>query len=244
MSRTSDPTILEIEGLEAGYKDFLVLKGVDVVLNEGEILCLIGPNGAGKSTVFRCIFGLLDPSRGTIEYQGEDIIGRDQRELLRSGLSYVLQRDAIFPDMTIAENLEMGAYIAEDEYNLDANIEDMYEMFPILEEKADVNAGVLSGGQRQMLEFARGLMLDPDLLLLDEPTAGLAPKIIDRIFEKILEINERGVTILLIEQNIKTALNYADYSYVLEDGQTRFDGPADEILDDPEIRSAYLGEGG
>lgn len=242
MTRNSHPPVLEIEGLKAGYKDYLVLKGVDIQVNEGEVVCLIGPNGAGKSTVLNCIFGLLQPSEGVIKYRNEDIIGVPQRRLLNKGLSYMLQRDAIFPDMTVLENLEMGAYIMGDDYDIESRIDDTFEMFPILKEKSHQNARVLSGGQRQMLEFARGLMLDPDFLLIDEPTAGLAPKIINQIFDKISQINDTGVTILLVEQNIRTALKYADHSFVLENGQTRFDGPADEILDRPEIRAAYLGE--
>lgn len=232
--------ILEIEDLEAGYGDFLVLTGVTMTVDPGQIVCLIGPNGAGKSTVFRCIFGLLTPSRGSIIFRDEDIIGLSQRELIERSMAYVLQRDSVFKDMTVRENLEMGAFTAPREFDMDDRINEMYNMFPILEERKNEKAKTLSGGQRQMLEFARGLMLDPEMLLLDEPTAGLAPKIIDQVFEKITEINDRGVTILMIEQNIKTAVGYSDYAYVLENGQTKFDGPADTILDRPEIREAYL----
>jgi ABC-type branched-subunit amino acid transport system ATPase component len=233
----------EVEDVHAGYGDLSVLKGVDVAVEEGEIVCIIGPNGAGKSTLFRVIYGLLAPSNGEISYRGESILGLSQKELLQQGIAYILQRDAVFPDMTIRENLEMGAYVAPEEYDLDERVGQMYELFPMLEEKADQKAGTLSGGQRQMLEFARGLILDPELILLDEPTAGLAPKIIDQVFAKIEEINSTGVTVLMIEQNVKTGLNYADRAYVLENGKTRFSGPADSILDEPEVRDAYLGGG-
>jgi ABC-type branched-subunit amino acid transport system ATPase component len=157
-------------------------------------------------------------------------------------MSYILQRSALFTDMTVRENLEMGAFVAGEDYDIDAKIDEMSDIFPILEERASQKAGTLSGGQRQMVEFARGLMLDPEFMLIDEPTAGLAPKIIDQIFEKVQEINEFGVTVLMIEQNVKTGLKYADYAYVLDNGKTRFHGPAGTILDNPEIREAYLSE--
>lgn len=235
-------TLLTIEDVHAGYGSALVLKGVDMEISEGEIVCVIGPNGAGKSTLFKCLYGLLEPSGGEINYRGESILGHTQEELLSQGIAYVLQRSAVFPDMTVRENLEMGAYAAGKDVDVDAKIDELSALFPLLEERANEKAGGLSGGQRQMVEFARGLMLDPELLLLDEPTAGMAPKIIDQVFEKVNEINDLGVTILMIEQNIKTGLKYADTAYVLENGQTRFSGPADTVLDQPEIRKAYLGE--
>jgi ABC-type branched-subunit amino acid transport system ATPase component len=235
-------SILEVSDIHAGYGQFLVLKGVDLEIDEGQIVCVIGPNGAGKSTLFKTIFGLLDPSQGSVRFRDEDITGMSQRELLNRGIAYVLQRNAVFPDMTVEDNLEMGAFTAGGDYDMDAKVEEMYDIFPVLEEKRKQKASTLSGGQQQMVEFARGLMLDPELLLLDEPTAGLAPKIIDDVFAKVRQINDLGVTILMIEQNIKTGLNYADHAYVLENGQTKFDGPADTILDRPEIREAYLKE--
>ncbi|WP_137285713.1 ABC transporter ATP-binding protein [Halorussus salinisoli] len=234
--------ILEVRDVHAGYDQFLVLQGVDLEVTEGQIVCIIGPNGAGKSTLFKTLFGLLRPSQGSIEFRGESIVGLSQRELLDRGIAYILQRNAVFPDMTVEENLEMGAFTANDDFDVDAKFDEMYDIFPVLEEKRDHKASTLSGGQQQMVEFARGLMLDPDLLLLDEPTAGLAPKIIDDVFAKVRQINDLGVTVLMIEQNIKTGLQYADHAYVLENGQTKFDGPADTILDRPEIREAYLKE--
>lgn len=232
--------ILEIENLEAGYGNFLVLTDVSMSVDDGQVVCVIGPNGAGKSTVFRCVYGLIQPSAGSIRFRDEDITGLSQHDLLDRKMAYVLQRDSVFKDMTIRENLEMGAFAAPRGFDMEARVEEMYEMFPILEERRAKKARTLSGGQRQMLEFARGLMLEPEMLLLDEPTAGLAPKVIDRVFEKVQEINERGVTILMIEQNIKTGLRYSDFAYVLENGETKFEGPADTILDRPEIREAYL----
>lgn len=234
-------SILTTQDVHAGYGDIRVLEGVDIEVNEGEIVCLIGPNGAGKSTVFRCIYGLIRPWQGDIRFQDRSITAATQRELIDAGISYFMQRDSVFPDMTVLENLEMGAYTASDEVDIDARIGEMSEMFPILEARAGTKAKALSGGERQMLEFARGMMLDPELLLIDEPTAGLAPKIIDEVFDVIERINGEGVTILMIEQNVKTALQYADRAYVLENGRTKFQGEAATILDEPEIREAYLG---
>jgi ABC-type branched-subunit amino acid transport system ATPase component len=233
--------ILEIEDVHAGYGNVLVLKGVDVSVDEGEIVCLIGPNGAGKSTLFRSIYNLITPSEGSIRFKGTETIGKTQREILDMGLGYVLQRDAVFPDMSVRENLELGGYTASRTEDIDARLDEIYELFPKLIERESQKAGTLSGGERQMVEFARGLMQDPDMLLLDEPSAGLSPKNLDTVFEKVLEINKLGVSILMIEQNVKTALKHADRGYVLENGRTRFDGPANTLLDQPEIRDAYLG---
>lgn len=232
--------ILEVEDLHAGYGDFLVLKGVDLVAHEGQIVCIIGPNGAGKSTLFRCIFNLITPEQGDVRFKGESIVGLAQRDLIDRGISYILQRSAAFPDMTVRENLRMGIYTANREYDFETRAEEMYELFPLLEERKHQKAGKLSGGQQQMLELARGLMLDPDLLLVDEPSAGLAPKVITSVFERIEDINDLGVTIVIIEQNVKTGLAHADHGYVLEGGRTRFNGPADTLLDQPEVREAYL----
>mgnify|MGYP000097275967 FL=1 len=233
-------TLLSVNDVHAGYDGFRVLKGASITVEEGEIVCVIGPNGAGKSTLFKTIYGLVNPDEGQIEYDGRDITGDDQQDLLASGISYVLQRNAAFPEMTVRDNLELGAYIADGDHDTDAAIEDIFEIFPALREFEDTPAGNLSGGQQQMVELGRGLMLDPDLLLLDEPTAGLAPKAIDMIFEKVEAINDRGVTILMIEQNVKTGVKYADHVFVLENGATRFDGDAETILERPEIREAYL----
>jgi len=235
-------SILTATDVHAGYGDFLVLRGCDLDIQGGQVVCIIGPNGAGKSTLFKSIYGLLTPTQGEIAFRDESIIGLSQEKLLRRGMAYVLQRNSVFPDMTVRENLEMGAFTAPDDYDIESKIDEMCELFPIVEDRLEQNAGELSGGQQQMVEFARGLMLDPELLLLDEPTAGLAPKIIDDVFEKVQEINDLGVTILMIEQNIKTGIKYSDYAYLLENGQTKFDGPAETILDQPEIREAYLKE--
>jgi len=234
-------SLLEVEDIHAGYGKSLVLTGVDLVVEEGEIVCMIGPNGAGKSTLFRCIYNLVPITEGSIRLRGTDIVGRSQRELLDLGVAYVLQRDAVFPDMTVRENLELGAFTAGRDFDVAGKIEELYELFPRLRERAGQRAGDLSGGERQMVEFARGLMHDPSLLLLDEPSAGLSPKNLDIVFERIVDINEAGVTIVMIEQNIKTGLKYADRGVALENGQSVAEGPADSLLDREEIRDAYLG---
>ncbi len=232
--------LLTVDDVHAGYENFLVLKGASLTVEEGQIVCVIGPNGAGKSTLFKTIYGLLEPKRGTIRYDGRDITGTDQSDLLTDGVSYVLQRNAAFPDMTVRDNLELGAYVADRAHDTTAAVEEVFEIFPALREYEDTPAGNLSGGQQQMVELGRGMMLDPDLLLLDEPTAGLAPKAIDMIFEKIEAINDRGVTVLMIEQNVKTGVQHSDHVFVLENGTTHHDGDAATILDRPEIRDAYL----
>lgn len=233
-------TLLSVQDVYAGYEGFLVLKGASITVDEGEIVCVIGPNGAGKSTLFKTIFGLLPPNEGAIQYDGEDITGQSQKDLLQSGISYVLQRNAAFPEMSVRDNLELGSYVAGRDHDTEAAIKEVFDIFPALREYEDTPAGNLSGGQQQMIELGRGLMLDPDFLMLDEPTAGLAPKAVDMIFEKVEEINDRGVTVLMIEQNVKTGVKHSDHVFVLENGQTRFDGDAATILDRPEIRDAYL----
>lgn len=235
-------SLLELKDVHAGYNDTTVLQGVTAEVDEEDIVCFIGPNGAGKSTMFRCIYNLLRLSEGDIRFRGKSIVGLSQAELLSLGIGYVFQRNAVFEKMSVRENLEMGAYVEGREFDLKKRLEEVYDIFPLLSERSDDKAGTFSGGQRQMLEFGRGLMTEPDLLLLDEPTAGLAPKIIDQVFEQVEEINSMGVTIVMIEQNIKSGLKHADYAYVLENGQTVFNGPASTILDEPEIRSAYLGD--
>lgn len=232
--------LLTIEDVHAGYENFLVLKGASLTVREGQIICVIGPNGAGKSTLFKTIFGLIDARQGEIQYDGTDITNKEQSELLEMGISYVLQRNAAFPEMTVRDNLELGAYVTDRDHDTAAAIEEVFEIFPALREYEDTPAGNLSGGQQQMVELGRGLMLDPDLLMLDEPTAGLAPKAIDMIFDKIESINELGVTVLMIEQNIKTGVKHSDHVFVLENGTTHFDGDAETVLDRPEIREAYL----
>ncbi len=234
--------MLEVENIHSGYGDFQVLFGADIEVKKGEVVAMIGPNGAGKSTVLRTIFGFLTPSKGSVKFRGEDITDLSPIETLERGISYVLQRHSIFPTMTVKENLEMGGYQIEDEEELREKIEEVSQMFPIFKEKFDNPTSTLSGGQRRMIEIARGMMVDPQLLMLDEPTLGLAPKVQTMIFEKIHEIREEyELSFLIVEQNARRALEESDRAYVLENGKTIKEGSGEEILHDPRVIKAYLG---
>jgi len=233
--------LLEVKDIHASYGKFEVLKGVTLHVDEGEIVSMIGPNGAGKSTVFRTIFGFLKPLQGEVRYKGGSIGGLPTHEIIRKGISYVLQRDSVFPNMTVMENMDMGAFIRDDKEEIKKDIEELCNMFPIIKERRNEMAKTLSGGQRQMLEMARGLLTHPELFLLDEPTLGLAPRIQKMTFEKIKEINETGVTIMIVEQNARLALEHSDRAYVLENGKTIMEGTGAEILENPRVIQAYLG---
>ncbi len=233
--------LLEVKGIHASYGKFEILKGVDLHVEKGEIVSMIGPNGAGKSTVFKTIFGFLTPLKGRVIFKGGDIGGLPPHEVIRKGISYNFQRSSVFPNMTVKENMDMGAYIRNDTEEIKRDIEELNNMFPILKERKNEMAKNLSGGQRQMVEMARGLLLHPDLFLLDEPTAGLAPKIQKTVFEKIREINENGVTVMIVEQNARLALQHSNRAYVLENGRTIMEGSGEEILHNPRVIEAYLG---
>jgi len=233
--------LLEVKSIHASYGKFEILKGVTLHVDEGEIVCMIGPNGAGKSTVFRTLFGFLKPLKGEVIFKGERIGGLPTHKIIRKGISYIFQRDSVFQNMTVMENLEMGAYVRDDKEQVRKDIEDLCKMFPILKERSNEMAKNLSGGQRQMLEMARGLLLHPDLLLLDEPTLGLAPTIQKLVFEKIKEINEKGTTIMIVEQNARQALLHSDRGYVLENGKTIMEGSGVEVLHNPRVIETYLG---
>ncbi|SEL26112.1 ABC transporter ATP-binding protein [Haloferax larsenii] len=231
--------MLEITGLDAGYGDLQILTDVDMHVDDGEYVTIVGPNGAGKSTAMKSVFGLTTHMDGTITFRDERIAGIDTPEIIRRGIGFVPQTDNIFPTMTVRENLEMGSYI--DEESADEALEAVFDRFPILEERQRQRAGTMSGGQRQMLAMGSALMLDPDLLLLDEPSAGLAPDLVDEMFDKIDEINEAGTAILMVEQNAKEALRRCDRGYVLVNGENAYDGPGTELLGDDEVRQRFLG---
>jgi len=233
--------LLEIKDIHSSYGKFEILKGVTLNVDKREIVCMIGPNGAGKSTVFRTVFGFLKPLQGEVIFKGESIGGLPTHKIIRKGIAYVFQRDSVFPNMTVMENLEMGAYIRNDKEKIRKDIQDLSEMFPILRERKNEMAKNLSGGQRQMLEMARGLLLHPELFLLDEPTLGLAPTVQKIVFEKIREINEKGITIMIVEQNARQALRHSDRAYVLENGKTIMGGAGLDILNNPRVIQAYLG---
>jgi ABC-type branched-subunit amino acid transport system ATPase component len=232
-------SVLTVEGVSAGYEQMEILHDVSIEVRPGEIVTLIGPNGAGKSTLMKTVFGLLRPRRGTIRLEGRDITGLAPSALVRRGISYVPQVDNVFPSLTVEENLEMGAVVREDDVR--PRIEEVLAIFPILRAKRRLKAGGLSGGERQMVAMGRALMLDPRLLLLDEPSAGLSPVLVDVVFEKIEAINRGGVAILLVEQSAREALRRSHRGYLLAGGQVRLEGPGPALLENPDVARLYLG---
>jgi neutral amino acid transport system ATP-binding protein len=231
--------LLQTEDVVAGYvPEVDILNGVSIRVSEGEIVTIVGPNGAGKSTLIKTIFGLLRPREGRILFRGEEISGHRPHDITRLGLSYVPQLDNVFPTLTVEENLEMGSL---DRSQTGEQIERMCDLFPPLRERRGQAAGTMSGGERQMVAMARALMPDPQVLLLDEPSAGLAPAFVDAIFEKVEDISRAGVTIVIVEQNARRALAMSDRGYVLDLGRDRFDGPGRELIEDPKLAELYLG---
>jgi len=234
--------ILQISNIYSTYGKFDVLKDVSLEVHRGECICVIGPNGAGKSTILKSITGFLHAHKGSVVFQGQDITRLHPVEIMKRGIVYVFQDHSIFPRMRVIENLEMGAYTRKDHDQVKEDIESVLEMFPILAEKRNDLAGNMSGGQQRMLEIGRAVIQRPEILLLDEPTLGLAPIIVHNIFEKIREINEKlGKTIIIVEQNTRSALNISHRAYVLENGRNRLEGPSADIQNSPEVIELYLG---
>lgn len=231
--------MLEISEIWGGYGAADILKGASLKLNKGDLTIIIGPNGAGKSTLMKAVFGLVKIRKGEVSYLGKAITNLNADRLGPMGLAYVPQEENIFPSLTIEENLELGAYI--EPKKIASGLENAYELFPDLLPIRKQKAGTLSGGQRQMVAMARALMIMPKLLLLDEPTAGLSPKYIEMIFEKIREINKKGTTILMVEQNARLALSFADFAYVLSNGKNRYTDTGPNLLANPEIGKMFLG---
>jgi neutral amino acid transport system ATP-binding protein len=235
----TDGAVLSVEDLVAGYlPEVDILAGVELSVWEGEIVTVIGPNGAGKSTLIKSIFGLLPPRRGRVILRGEDLAGLRPHSITRRGMSYVPQLDNIFPSLTVEENLQMGALETR---TAGERMDVIYDLFPRLGERRKQVAGTMSGGELQMLAMGRALMPEPQVLLLDEPSAGLAPAFVEAIFEKIAEINQHGVTIVMVEQNARRALGMSNRGYVLDVGQNRFEGRGEELLTDPKVAELYLG---
>ncbi|PXX95582.1 ABC transporter ATP-binding protein [Halomonas sp. LBP4] len=232
--------LLKAEGVTAGYGDMEILHEVDLEVEAGEIVSLIGPNGAGKSTLMKTIFGLLHPKSGSITYRDKPIHGRKPHEIVTLGLCYVPQVANVFVTLTVEENLDMGAYLL-DEREIPPRRERVYELFPRLRERRRQRAGKMSGGERQMVAMGSALMLEPDLLLLDEPSAGLSPKLVDEIFDNIRRINAAGLAVLMVEQNARKSLQMANRGYVLANGENRYDGTGQELLADPDVARLYLG---
>ena len=231
--------LLDASGVVAGYGQTEVLHGVSVAVEEGEIVTIIGPNGCGKSTLMKAIVGLVGVWQGHVRFQGEAISGSPAEAIVRRGLCYVPQTSNVFPSLSIRENLEVGAFVRRDDIR--GRMADMLDLFPDLAFRPERKAGSLSGGQRQMLAIARALMLNPSLLMLDEPSAGLSPVMMDNVLERLREINRRGVALLMVEQNAREALQMSQRGYVLVAGENRLEGNGRELLNDPEISSLYLG---
>lgn len=234
--------LLEVEDVYAGYvKDLDILQGVNFQIYPGELVAVIGPNGAGKSTLAKTIFGLLTPHKGKINFKNENIAGLKSDQIVQRGMCYVPQIANVFPSLTVEENLEMGAFIRN--VSLQPLKDKIYATFPVLANRRRQRAGTLSGGERQMLAMGKALMLEPSLLLLDEPSAALSPILVNNVFEQIKQINQTGTAIVLVEQNARKALEMSHRGYVLESGRDRFSGPGLELLNDPKVGELYLGAG-
>ncbi|MBI3078356.1 MAG: ABC transporter ATP-binding protein [Deltaproteobacteria bacterium] len=247
MSGSSRPTsagdqpLLRVEQVVAGYGQIEILHGVSLEVHPQEVVSIIGPNGAGKSTAFKAIVGLITPREGQVLFDGREITGVRPDLILRRGLAYVPQGRIVFPQMTVLENLEMGAYIETDKQKVRAAMAQVFQLFPVLSERRSQKASTLSGGEQQMLAIGRALMTRPKLLLLDEPSLGLSPKFVTLVFEKVAELRAYGMTMVIVEQNAVKALSVADRGYVLELGQNRFEGTGRELLANEEVRRLYLG---
>ena len=234
-----EDVVLSVENVDSGYGDVQVLDDLSMTLAEDEIACLVGPNGAGKSTVLKTVFGMLTPWTGHVKYHGEDIGGMAPEDIVRTGIGYVPQTENVFGNLTIEENLRMGGVARSDD--LDPVIDQLYDRFPLLTEKQSAKAKTLSGGQRQVLAFARALVMEPDVLLIDEPSAGLAPNTADEVFADVQAVNELGTAILMVEQNARKGLAISDKGFVLDQGTVAYADDADGLLDNPEVSRLYLG---
>jgi neutral amino acid transport system ATP-binding protein len=230
--------ILQVEGVVSGYTDMDILNGVSIHIEKGEVVSIIGPNGAGKSTLLKTIIGMLKPRNGSIFFEGQDIGGMNTHNIVAKGMGFVPQEKNTFPSLTVLENLEMGAFLKNEMGDI---LNEVYHIFPVLQEKKHHRATTLSGGEIKMLAMGRAMMLEPHILLLDEPTAGLSPKFREVVFEKIKDINGTGTTILMVEQNAKKALSISHRGYVLEMGKNRFEGEGSSLLEDENVLKLYLG---
>ena len=233
--------MLTVEGLECRYGKVAAVRGLAIEVHKGELVSLIGANGAGKTTTLKAISGVLAPSAGRIVFEGEDITRATARRVLQLGIAHCPEGRRVFPYMSVRENLDMGCYLRRDAAGIEADMQRLYERFPILHERRDQAAGTLSGGEQQMLAISRALMSRPKLVLFDEPSLGLAPNIVERTFDIIRQIRAEGVTVVMVEQNALAALELSDRSYVLEQGRVSLTGTGQALLEDPHVRKAYLG---
>ncbi len=239
---SKDQTLLEIQEIYAGYGKLDILRGVNLQVYPGEIVCVIGPNGAGKSTVFKALYGFIPIREGKALFDNQDITNYRPQEMLRAGVSIVPQLRSVFPQMTVGENLEMGMYLEKNNARVKQRVEEIFDLFPRLAERRKQIAGTMSGGEQRMLEIGRALMYKPKLLLMDEPSAGLAPFITKMIFEKIYALNNQiGLTVLMIEQNARQGLEISHRGYVLQLGKNTYEGTSQALLEDPEVRRSFLG---
>ncbi len=234
--------LLEVSGLEVHYGGIQAVKGIDLRVNQGELVTLIGANGAGKTSTLKALAGLLRPAAGQIRFAGQSLVGMPVHQLIRNGLALVPEGRGVFPRLTVAENLMMGAYVRRDADGIIADLERMYGLFERLHERREQKAGTLSGGEQQMLAIGRALMGRPRMLLLDEPSMGLAPLMVQKIIGVIRQVANEGMTVLLVEQNARLALQAAERAYVMEGGRISFEDTAQACLNDPRVRAAYLGE--
>lgn len=242
-AREARPPLLRVSQLEVRYGAIRALSGVSLEVGQGEVVALIGANGAGKSSTLRAVSGMLRPSAGRIAFRGEETTSLRAFQLVPRGMAHAPEGRGIFLNLSVGENLELGAYLRKDRAAIAKDRDFCFGLFPLLKQRYDQQAGTLSGGEQQMLAIARALMSQPVLLLLDEPSLGLAPQIVERIFKTLREINQRGVSVLLVEQNAHVALSLAHYGYVLETGSVVMQGPGELLLQSPRVREAYLGEG-
>jgi branched-chain amino acid transport system ATP-binding protein len=241
-TRPEFPPLLSVESVKVSYGAIQALRGVSMSVGKGEVVALIGANGAGKTSTLRAVSGMLKPVGGRISFLGEDITGKKAHQLVPRGMAHAPEGRGIFPNLTVLENLELGAYVRKDASGIAADLDKSYTLFPRLKDRRKQLAGTLSGGEQQMLAIARALLSRPTLLLLDEPSLGLAPQVTETIFRNLRDVNATGVSILLVEQNAHLALNFAHYGYVLETGEVVMAGAGKALLESPEIRKAYLGE--
>jgi branched-chain amino acid transport system ATP-binding protein len=235
-------SLIELDAVDAGYDENQVLYDLSVTVDENQVNCIIGPNGSGKSTMLKSIFGMVDIWSGTVTIRGEDVTNDHPREVLERGVVMLPQGGSVFPEMSVKENLRMGGYLIDDEEFLERQYEEVFDMFPVLEEKRAQQAQDLSGGQQMMVAFGRALMSDPDILLLDEPSAGLAPDLVDDVFEQVEVLKERGRDMLIIEQNVRRVLEIAEYVYVLDQGRLEYEGATEALRDEEDIMEMYIGE--
>ncbi|NOK01843.1 MULTISPECIES: ABC transporter ATP-binding protein [unclassified Myxococcus] len=240
--RQAFPPLLSVDGIKVHYGAIQALKGVSLTVGKGEVVALIGANGAGKTSTLRAVSGMLKPSAGRIQFNGHDTTNMKAHQLVPRGMAHAPEGRGVFPNMSVQENLELGAYLRTDTSGIQQDLEKSFTLFPVLKERRKQMAGTLSGGEQQMLAIARALLSKPQLLLLDEPSLGLAPQVTEAIFRTLREVNATGVSVLLVEQNAHLALNAAHYGYVLETGEVVMAGPGKALLESAEVRRAYLGE--